>query len=145
MGLEASLNPDVLRNPIVARLRRVLCGWLSQRQDVSRPCLLAPIPMPCFSSEHSPGECREPQASVLLVCSVKFQVSDSFSGETCMQVLVGFGRFTHEALLEFDMWTNSFRGWHEVPWRRSAIEFLPRLVGSGTGPWEHASVLQVRD
>ena len=57
------------------------------------------------------------------------------------QVVVAFGRHAHEALLDYDMWTNSYRGWQEVPWRRSALEFLPRVAGSGAGPWEHASVL----
>jgi hypothetical protein len=57
------------------------------------------------------------------------------------QVVVAFGRYAREALLDYDMWTNAYRGWPEVPWRRSAMEFLPSLVGSGTGPWEHASVL----
>ena len=55
--------------------------------------------------------------------------------------MVAFGRYAREALLDYDMWTNAYRGWPEVPWRRSAMEVLPSLVGSGTGPWEHASVL----
>ena len=34
VGVEAGRDAGVLRNPVVARLRRVLCGWLSLRQDV---------------------------------------------------------------------------------------------------------------
>jgi hypothetical protein len=59
-----------------------------------------------------------------------------------VQVAMAFVREARRALEEFDMWRMAFINWPDTPWRRSALAFLPGLVGSATGAWEHVSVLE---
>lgn len=44
-------------------------------------------------------------------------------------------------LQDFDMWRMAFINWPEIPWRRSAVAFLPGLVSSAAKAWDHVSVL----
>jgi len=51
-----------------------------------------------------------------------------------MQAVMRFVGRTGELLGEWDMWGSGWRGWPEVPWRRSALAFLlewgPTLVSN---------------
>ena len=40
------------------------------------------------------------------------------------QALVRFVRRACDALREFDMWGSGFSAWPDVPWRRSALQFV---------------------
>ncbi len=58
-----------------------------------------------------------------------------------LQVAVAFVRDAQRRLEEYDMWRMAFINWPDIPWRRSAIAFLPGLVRSTAKAWDHVSVL----
>lgn len=47
------------------------------------------------------------------------------------QVVVRFVRRTADSLREYDMWGAGFSAWPDVPWRRSALQFV---LDMGLGP-----------
>ncbi|CAL8467521.1 g7059 [Coccomyxa elongata] len=57
------------------------------------------------------------------------------------EVAVAFVRDAQRRLEEYDMWRMAFINWPDIPWRRSAIAFLPGLVRSTAKAWDHVSVL----
>jgi hypothetical protein len=55
--------------------------------------------------------------------------------------VVRFVRRAGDALREYDTWAGGFSGWPDVPWRRSALQFLLDL-GLGPGSGVCVSVLE---
>jgi hypothetical protein len=58
-----------------------------------------------------------------------------------VQVAVAFVRDAKRSLEEYDMWRMAFINWPDVPWRRSAVQFLPGLIRKSAKAWDHVSVL----
>ncbi|KAK9909424.1 hypothetical protein WJX75_002017 [Coccomyxa subellipsoidea] len=57
------------------------------------------------------------------------------------EVAVAFVRDAKRSLEEYDMWRMAFINWPDVPWRRSAVQFLPGLIRKSAKAWDHVSVL----
>ncbi|EIE24524.1 hypothetical protein COCSUDRAFT_65399 [Coccomyxa subellipsoidea C-169] len=57
------------------------------------------------------------------------------------EVAVAFVRDAKRSLEEYDMWRMAFINWPDIPWRRSAVDFLPGLIKKCTKAWDHVSVL----
>jgi hypothetical protein len=47
------------------------------------------------------------------------------------QALFEFVRATTALLHDYDPWAGGWRGWGEVPWRRSAAQFLGEALAAG--------------
>ena len=46
---------------------------------------------------------------------------------------------------QYDMWRMAFIHWPSVPWKRSALAYLPGLIAKVSQAWEHVSVLEALD
>ena len=59
-----------------------------------------------------------------------------------LQLVVAFARAAGTDLEQYDMWRMAYIHWPSVPWRRSALAFLPGLLAKVSQAWEHISVLE---
>ena len=56
-------------------------------------------------------------------------------------MVVAFARDAESDLEQYDMWRMAYIHWPSIPWKRSALAFLPSLVAKVSQAWEHISVL----
>ena len=59
-----------------------------------------------------------------------------------VQMVIAFARDAESDLEQYDMWRMAYIHWPSVPWKRSALAFLPGLVAKVSQAWEHISVLE---
>lgn len=60
-------------------------------------------------------------------------------------MLIAFVREADSDLGQYDMWRMAFIHWPSVPWKRSALAYLPGLIAKVSQAWEHVSVLEALD
>ena len=57
-------------------------------------------------------------------------------------MVIAFARDAESDLEQYDMWRMAYIHWPSVPWKRSALAFLPGLLAKVSQAWEHISVLE---
>lgn len=57
-------------------------------------------------------------------------------------MVVAFARDAESDLEQYDMWRMAYIHWPSIPWKRSALAFLPSLLAKVSQAWEHISVLE---
>ena len=58
---------------------------------------------------------------------------------------MAFVREAESDLGQYDMWRMAFIHWPTIPWKRSALAYLPGLIAKVSPAWEHVSVLEALD
>lgn len=58
---------------------------------------------------------------------------------------MAFVREAESDLGQYDMWRMAFIHWPTIPWKRSALAYLPGLIAKVSPAWEHVSVLESLD
>lgn len=60
-------------------------------------------------------------------------------------MLIAFVREAESDLGQYDMWRMAFIHWPSIPWKRSALAYLPGLLAKVSQAWEYVSVLLALD
>lgn len=82
-------------------------------------------------------------SSLGIDCTVKMHVMARPLLRT--QLVIAFVRDAESDLGQYDMWQMAFIHWPTIPWKRSALAYLPGLVAKVSQAWEHISVLRALD
>jgi len=72
----------------------------------------------------------------------EFEESLQWWLHTRPEMVIAFARDAESDLEQYDMWRMAYIHWPSVPWKRSALAFLPGLLAKVSQAWEHISVLE---